>query len=395
VGAGAVVSLLFYLASQTGVIELSLRTMSALRAHFFLTLIVFVPLVASFRKRTERIFHDVEEAAHDLALLSGVLRRLEAERFTSPRVAALRADLDVEGWPPSRRIARLNRLMDMVDSRHMLLVHLVGPILLWDIHLAYALEDWRRQSGPAMRRWLKAVGEFEALFSLAAYRYERPRDVFPVFLTDGGPRFEAEALGHPLLGEERTVTNDVFLTSDLQLLIVSGSNMSGKSTLLRSIGVSTVLAQAGAPVPAKRLRLRPMMVGASIRIQDSLQAGASRFYAEITRISRIMKRAADRPPVLFLIDEVLHGTNSHDRRVGTQAIVHGLLDRGAIGLITTHDLALAHITDTLGPRAANVHFEDHLENGRMQFDYRLRPGVVTKSNAIELMRSVGLDVDNL
>jgi DNA mismatch repair ATPase MutS len=153
-----------------------------------------------------------------------------------------------------------------------------------------------------------------------------------------------------------------------------------------------VLAQAGGPVRANRLRLSPLSVGASIRIQDSLQAGASRFYAEITRISLIMKRASSQPPVLFLIDELLHGTNSHDRRVGGEAIVRGLVDRGAIGLITTHDLALAHIADSLAPRAANVHFEDHLENGRIRFDYRLRPGVVRKSNAIELMRSVGLDV---
>ena len=188
------------------------------------------------------------------------------------------------------------------------------------------------------------------------------------------------------------VRNDVRLTGELRVLVVSGSNMSGKSTLLRTVGVNAVLAQAGAPVRARRLRLSPLEIGASIRIQDSLQAGVSRFYAEITRLGLIMRRAGEAPPVLFLIDELLHGTNSHDRRIGAEAIVRGLVERGAIGLVTTHDLALAHVADALGARGANVHFEDPLEDGRMRFDYRMRPGVVQKSNALALMRSIGLDV---
>jgi DNA mismatch repair ATPase MutS len=166
--------------------------------------------------------------------------------------------------------------------------------------------------------------------------------------------------------------------------------MSGKSTLLRAIGVNTVLAQAGAPVCARRLRLSPLVVGASIRIQDSLQGNTSRFHAEITRLRHIMERAEDATPVLFLIDELLNGTNSHDRQTGAEAVVCGLVGRGAIGLLTTHDLALTHIVDTLGSRGANVHFEDYLQDGRICFDYRMRPGVVQKSNAIELLRSVGL-----
>ena len=168
--------------------------------------------------------------------------------------------------------------------------------------------------------------------------------------------------------------------------------MSGKSTFLRTVGINAVLAQAGAPVRARELRLSTLGVGASIRLLDSLQEGTSRFYAEIMRLRQIMDAAGARPPVLFLIDELLHGTNSHDRRVGAAAIVGGLADRGAIGLVTTHDLALTEIADTLASGGANVHFADHLENGRLRFDYRMRPGVVEKSNAVELMRSVGLDV---
>jgi DNA mismatch repair ATPase MutS len=178
----------------------------------------------------------------------------------------------------------------------------------------------------------------------------------------------------------------------MRLLIISGSNMSGKSTMLRTIGVNTVLALAGAPVCATSLRIAPMAVGASIRIHDSLQEGASRFYAEILRIRQVLELANSGQPLLFLLDEILHGTNSHDRRVGAEAIVRGLVERGAIGCVSTHDLTLAEVADALAPRAANVHFEDQFEEGEMRFDYRMRPGVVRRSNALALMRTIGIDV---
>jgi DNA mismatch repair ATPase MutS len=226
---------------------------------------------------------------------------------------------------------------------------------------------------------------------LAGYAYEHPQDPFPE-LVPVEPRFEGTDLGHPLIHEARNVRTDLRLADELRVLIVSGSNMSGKSTLLRTVGINTILALAGAPVRARRLRLSPLQLGASIRIQDSLQAGISHFYAEITRLRRIVQLTSGTRPVIFLLDEILHGTNSHDRLIGAQRVVRGLVERGAIGLITTHDLALARIADdpTLG--AANVHFEDHLVGGQIAFDYLLRPGVVQRSNALELMRSVGLEV---
>jgi DNA mismatch repair ATPase MutS len=168
--------------------------------------------------------------------------------------------------------------------------------------------------------------------------------------------------------------------------------MSGKSTMLRTVGVNAVLALAGAPVRAKRLRLSPLVVGATLRIQDSLQAGRSRFFAEITRMRQLVDLARGPMPLLFLLDEIFGGTNSHDRRLGAEAVVKGLVNCGAIGLVTTHDLALTQIVEILGPQAANVHFEDHFENGSITFDYRMRPGVVRKSNALALMRAVGLEV---
>ncbi len=390
-GATAVVALITYLVAWLGFLELSDGTMGGMRTYFLSVLVIVGIVRRRFKKRTERIIKEVEEAAGDLALLAGVLGRLEAEGFGSPRLAALRAELDVEGRPPSSRIRQLDRRMVLLDSRDNQMFGFIAPLLLWDLHLSYAFEDWRRTSGPAMRRWLNAVGEMEALSSLASFRYEHPRYVFPEFVAES-PYLEGEALAHPLLGTDGAVPNDVRIDGDLRVLVVSGSNMSGKSTLLRTVGVNAVLAQAGGPVRAQRLRLSPLAIGASIRILDSLQEGTSRFYAEITRLHQIMQKAGEAPSVLFLIDEFLHGTNSHDRRIGAEAIVRGLVERRAIGFITTHDLALAHIADALGSRGANVHFEDHLADGRMSFDYKMRPGVVEKSNAIELMRSVGLEV---
>jgi hypothetical protein len=345
-----------------------------------------------YRRRApiDRVVAAVDEAAHELGLLSAVLVRLERERFHSPLLARLRASLDAEGNPPSRRLARLRHLTERLDSRDNLFVKMLEVFILWTPRLAVKVEEWRRHSGPSVRRWLAAVGEMEALGSLASHAFEHPADPFPEFAA--GACLEAEGICHPLIPEDHVVRNDVRLGGDQQVLIVSGSNMSGKSTLLRTLGINAVLAQAGATVRARRLRLSPLAVGASIRVSDSLQGGVSRFYAEILRLRQILDLTAGPIPVLFLIDEVLHGTNSHDRRIGAQAVVRELASRGAIGLLTTHDLALANIAESLSGRAVNVHFEDHIEDGRIHFDYVMRPGVVHKSNAIELMRSVGLEI---
>ena len=390
-GALAVIGALMWVATIFDALQLAASTMATLRTYVGVMFAAGWSVALRYRQLTSDILEDVEDAAHDLRLLSDVIARLERERFSSARLVTLRAALDVQGLSASRRIAQLNTLTDLVDSRDSFFVRLFGPFVLWDFHLVHAIERWRRTSGPALGPWLTAVGEMEALSSLAAYHFEHPSDVFPQ-LTDGSPIFDGEALGHPLQSDATFVRNDVRIGGDLHVLVVSGSNMSGKSTLLRTVGINTVLALAGAPVHAARLRLTPLEIGASIRIQDSLASGVSRFYAEITRIGHIMQRAGGPRPVLFLIDELLHGTNSHDRRIGAEAIVRGLVERGAIGLVTTHDLALAQVAVALGPRGANVHFQDELVAGRMRFDYLMRPGVVQHSNALELMRSVGLDV---
>jgi hypothetical protein len=346
------------------------------------------------QKRVERALHRAAAVARDLDILGHLLEQLERQQFSTTRLRALRQALDAGDGRASSAIRSLHRLVELHDWQHNLIFLIVSIIFLWGTHVAWAIEAWRARHGRHIRGWLDAVAEFEALSSLSAFKFEHPGDPFPVILTDEplSAVFDAAGLGHPLIPAARCIRNDVRMDGDHRLLVVSGSNMSGKSTLLRTVGINAVLAQAGATVRARSLRLSSLRPGATLRIEDSLQEGRSRFYAEITRVRALADLANGPVPLLFLLDELFHGTNSHDRLVGASGVLRSLLNRGAIGLVTTHDLALTSIARALAPRAVNVHFEDWFEGGDIHFDYRLKAGPVSRSNAIALMRAVGLDV---
>ena len=355
-------------------------------------LVLETGVAAIWRREFHQVLHAIETPERDLGLLAGLLARIESERFASPRLAELHRALLTDGVPPSARIAQLRTLVSWLDSTHNMMFAPIAFVLLLRQQLAIAIDRWHAAYGPAVSEWLRAVGDVEALDALATFAYERPDDPFPE-LADDGPLYDAEGLAHPLITERVAVRNDVRLGGGRpRVIVVSGSNMSGKSTLLRSVGVSVVLALAGAPVTARRLRLSALALGATLHVEDSLQAGQSRFFAEILRIRTIADAARGPVPLLFLLDEILHGTNSHDRRIGAEGILRAFAGLGAIGLVTTHDLALTELPAKLGAPAVNMHFEDRLEDGKMIFDYRMRPGVVEHSNALALMRAVGLDV---
>jgi hypothetical protein len=354
-------------------------------------LLVQLSFAVALRSRVQAAIAELDGRSRDLFHLAGLLACIEGESFTAAKLKTLQAGLTADGEPPSRRLGELAGLVGKLDATKNQFFGLVAPLLLWTTRTALAAADWRRHAGPAIGRWTVAVAEAEALASLATYAHENPDDVYPEIVPPG-PLFEAVGLCHPLMPRDRCVPNDVALNADVRLLVVSGSNMAGKSTLLRAVGVAAVLTQAGAPVRAKHLRLSPLAVGATLRIQDSLQSGRSRFYAEITRLRQVVALADGPWPVLYLLDELLAGTNSHDRRVGAAAILRGLVERRAIGLVTTHDLALTHVAEELAPHAVNVHFADEFVDGELHFDYHLRPDVVRHSNALALMRAVGLEI---
>jgi len=355
------------------------------------TALIGQAFASPLQRRVYAAVSQVDQTARELALLARLLARIEGEQFESPLLRRLGAGLDTPGSAPSERLARLERLVSILQMQRNGIFALIALALLWSTHCAFAIEAWRAENGPLLAGWIEAAGEFEALSSLAGYAYEHPTDPFPE-IVDVGRVFSAAGLGHPLLPAAKCVRNDLLLDDDLRLVVISGSNMSGKSTLMRSVGVNTVLALAGAPVRAHALRVSPLAIGASIRVSDSLQEGISHFYAEILRLRQVVELSRGDLSLLFLLDEILHGTNSHDRLIGAEAVVRSLVANGAIGLVSTHDLALARIVDDPALHAINAHFEDQIIEGKMQFDYHLRPGVVQKSNALELMRSVGLDV---
>lgn len=358
-----------------------------------LALIIQIGLALALRNRVVRVIHAVDSPSRDLDLLERTARVIEDSTFTSPRLQQLQQQLQAH-TRASAAIRQLSQLVALLSSRRNVIFAPLSGLLLWATQLAFVVEAWRRRHGRAVSAWLDAIGEFEALSALAGFAAEHPAFVFPDMSASDTAHFSATALAHPLLPDS-AVANDVAIGgSDPVLLLVSGSNMSGKSTFLRAIGLTAVLAQMGAPVRASHCALSPLTIGASIRVLDSLQEGHSRFYAEILRLKHVVDLArASHGRMLFLLDEMLSGTNSHDRRQGAEGVLLGLTGMGAIGLATTHDLALGEIVNSMDRPALQVHFSDVFEAGTLQFDYHLRPGPVRTSNALALMRSIGLDVD--
>jgi hypothetical protein len=382
---------------------------------------IVVPLLGWVR----RVLAPVERAEAGLSLLEAVLVRFEREAFTAPRLRQLQAAMRAGGRSAAEQIRELRQLVGWLNSRRNAFFLPVAILRMWGTRFAFKFEAWRARSGPRVAEWLRAVGEAEALSSLAGYAFENSADTFPTVLSSdltsrphslqgkgenpevseapppAGeglgrgrlPGFHAVGLGHPLLPIDRCVRNDVRLGGDgARLLVVSGSNMSGKSTLLRAVGVNAVLALAGGVVRAASLTLSPVALGATMRVQDSLQAGRSRFFAEVSKVRRLLDVATQNdPPLLFLLDELFSGTNSADRVAGAEGVLRALLAAGALGLVTTHDLALTAVTARLAG-AENVHFCDGFAGGELQFDYTMRRGVVPHGNGLALMRAVGLDV---
>lgn len=353
------------------------------------------------KPRAARVSDGIGTNGEGLILFADILQRLEDEKFSSPRLQGFAAQLKRDGATASKAIRQLARIGYWIDARSGLIAKILELPALYTVQVGLAAESWRRKYGHSLRTWVEITGEMEALISLAAYSYEHPTDPFPVFVEalvessdarTAQPVFDGDELGHPLIAAAKCVRNLARLNAETRVMLVSGSNMSGKSTFLRTAGINAVLAMAGAPVRAKSLRMTPVNLGSSIRRVDSLQENRSSFYTEILRIRDVFELTEGSAPVFFLFDELLEGTNSNDRKIGAEGLFRALLERRAIGIVTTHDLALTEITGALSSVVRNVHFQDYVEDGKMRFDHKLRDGVVAKSNALELMRLIGLKV---
>jgi energy-coupling factor transporter ATP-binding protein EcfA2 len=335
-----------------------------------------------------------------IAAYAGQLDLLAAAVFTDPALRELQGRLGAGSNGAPAMLRRLGRLTGLAIPPSSVLYVPIQALTLWDVHVLFALERWKRSGGSDARRWLTALGEAEALGGLAGLGHDNPDWPFPKINRDGDT-YRGARLGHPLLHADARVANDVTIGPPGTFLLVTGSNMSGKSTLLRAVGINAVLAQAGGLVCADTLTLPAVELWTSARVQDSLERGVSFFLAELQRLKLIVDAATHArerggPRVMYLLDEILQGTNTAERSVAARRVIAYLVDQGAIGAVSTHDLALADDA-RLAPVAATVHFTDTVGEGPdappMSFDYRLRPGVATTTNALRLMRLIGLELE--
>jgi hypothetical protein len=360
-----------------------------------------IPLVAGIvlsfatTKLIHSAFHRAGAGQHALGRYAALFEHVTNTAFVSPGLRELHERLSANGKAAPACMQRLNQILGFAELRTAAaLLHFpIQAFTLWDFHVLFALDRWRRVAGSHVRAWLDAIGELDALSALAAAWHDNPAWCLPEIHETAV--FVAEALGHPLIPDERRVNNDAQVGPPGTLLLVTGSNMSGKSTLLRAIGLNTVLAQAGGCTCAVRLRLPPCDLQTSIRVQDSLELGLSYFMAALARLKGVVD-AAERPRdgrvLLYLLDEILQGTNSAERGIAVRAVARHLLDAGAIGAMTTHDLNLAG-EEPLKSSAVLVHFTESVdEQGQMHFDYRLREGLATSRNALRLMQMIGIDL---
>lgn len=344
-------------------------------------------------KELNRMLSISERYAGELRVYFKMLRHFEEQKFKSELLVKIQKGLkNQEGAAAYKQVARLSALVDSISNRRNMVYFILNIITLWDFHNIIVLERWKRQSGNLLESWLKGLGKVEALASLAVIRFDNPHWALPV-LSEGDDTFlEAEDIGHPLLLGKR-VLNDLAINNVTKVVLITGSNMSGKSTLLRTAGINLVLAYAGAPVCARVFSASIMEICSCMRVSDNLGENVSSFYAELLRVKEIVHRAEAGKKVFFLLDEVFKGTNSLDRHTGARVLINKLSSTRAIGLVSTHDLELCGLEGE-NDKIANYHFQEYYKAGKIYFDYRLRQGPSTTRNALYLMRLAGIDISS-
>jgi DNA mismatch repair ATPase MutS len=343
-------------------------------------------------KKRKLILAKAGEYEKNLQLYASLLRQILKKDYQSSYLQRLKHKLfSSDKQSASRQLIKLAKIIELIDSRYNAFYLFLNIITLCDYQCLIALECWKRSAGDSLKDWLETIAEFEALASLATIQYDHPEWATPEFIS-GTPLVTAEGLGHPLLTETLRVTNPLQIGNQIKVLLVTGSNMSGKSTYLRTAGINLVLAYTGAPVCAKSFCCTPLDIYTCMRISDNLEKNISSFYAEILRIKAIVEATAGSRPIFFLLDEIFKGTNSLDRHTGAKILIKKLIQNDAIGLVSTHDLELGELAEEQSS-VKNYHFQEHFKDNQLNFDYQLRPGLSKTRNALYLMKAAGIIVD--
>jgi len=361
--------------------------------HIPVLLLVSQFLLLKIKKRARlHLFNMAEKYRDDLKRYSKMLRLIEKQPFKAAYLVRLKQKLyNREQQGASRQIEQLSRIVDSIANRRNMFYFIFNLLILWEYQSLIALEAWKEKSGAAIPEWFDVIGEFECLASLAILKHDHPAWVMPR-VTDGAPGLSAKQLGHPLLGDNR-VCNDLTVQAPFTVLLITGSNMSGKSTLLRTAGINLVLAYAGAPVCAREFCCTRMDLYTCMRVRDDLEQNISSFYAELLRIKQIVQAVAAGKKVFFLLDEIFKGTNSRDRHTGAKILIRKLSKAGSCGLVSTHDLELGSLANEPDSKVKNYHFAEYYLNNEIHFDYKLKPGISPTRNALYLMRLAGIEID--
>lgn len=373
----------------------------ALYLPWYLGILLYLPALLILRHFVERVNETHQKTTHaELALrhYAQLIQHIEGQKFQSPLLRQLHDELSTEGQPASVMIRRLSYIIRQLNVRYNAFSFLFNIFGLWELQYVYRLEKWKAAVQGHLPRWFEAMASFEALSSLGNIHHNNPDWAFPA-ITNGAV-VEAEELGHPLLHRDKRVCNDIHLPTNGHIKLITGSNMAGKSTFLRTVGLNMVLAMAGAPVCARSMALPPLQVYTSMRTQDALQESTSSFYAELKRLKFIIEAVEDtadhQPPQLqafFLLDEILKGTNSNDRHTGSKALIRQLIRSRGSGIIATHDLELGQLEAEANGTIENLRIEVEIQDGELHFDYKLKKGVSQSFNATLLMKRMGIKIE--
>jgi DNA mismatch repair ATPase MutS len=343
-----------------------------------------------------RINHHHNQVSRKYELLvkyADLIRLAEGEKFESDRLKSLQEELRSDGKSVGQKLRSLARIVVDFDRRlNMVMGVILNGLLLWDLQCILRLEKWKRNSARELPGWFAVLGEIEALNSLAGFRFNVPETVFPIPDPEG-PIIQAESLSHPLILPGENIPNDIRIDHFGQFMLVTGSNMAGKSTFLRTVGVNLVLAAAGSPVMAGMMQFRPIEIFTSMRIRDSLSSRESTFYAELKRLRRIIEFHNHGQQSLVLLDEILKGTNSRDKHFGSEMFIRQMIELNSAGLIATHDLELSKLETEFPDNIRNYCFEVQIDKQEFIYDYKLRSGVCQTMNATELMKKMGISIE--
>lgn len=354
-------------------------------------------LLRIYGKERAQVLSTVYRYDTSLRTYAKMLKHLEKQRFEAEWLKSRQESLrDLEGQPAFQQIQALSKISERISNRENAIFLIVNILTLWDYQCMFALEEWKKKSGKLLKSWLQVLAEVEALSSLSNIRFDNPTWVMPE-ITEGTNSTEqnglaAQKMGHPLLTQKR-VSNDFEMKNPSGIILITGSNMSGKSTFLRTVGINLVLASMGAPVCAEQFRCSLMNLWTCMRVSDNLEQSISSFYAEILRIKKIVEAAKTDKSVFFLLDEIFKGTNSHDRHYGAKALIKQLQKDGALGLVSTHDLELGELEKESKGRVKNYHFREYYQNDELYFDYKLRTGISTTRNALYLIKMAGIEIE--